>query len=78
MMGTRNLHLRQQVHVHRPRWCAITAAEPERIRVYSLPGWRDLLAGAKLKMTHALADTNLPLVTCDRDHCENLVIVGRK
>jgi len=55
-----------------------TAAEPERIRVYSLPEWLELLAGAGLRVTHALADTKLPLVAYDRDHYENLVIVGRK
>jgi SAM-dependent methyltransferase len=55
-----------------------TAAELERIRVYSLPEWRDLLAGAGLALTHALADTKLPLVAYDRDHYGNLVIVGRK
>jgi SAM-dependent methyltransferase len=55
-----------------------TAAEPERIRVYSLPEWRALLAGVGLEITHALADTKLPLVTYDRDHYENLVIVARK
>lgn len=55
-----------------------TAAEPERIRVYSVPEWRELLAGAGLEMTHVLADTKLPLVTYDRSHYDNLVIVGRK
>jgi hypothetical protein len=55
-----------------------TAAEAERIRVYSVPEWRELLAGAGLEMTHALADTKLPLVMYDREHYENLVIVGRK
>jgi ubiquinone/menaquinone biosynthesis C-methylase UbiE len=55
-----------------------TAAEPERIRVYSLPEWRDLFAEARLHMTHALAETKLPLVPYDRDHYGNLVIAGRK
>jgi SAM-dependent methyltransferase len=55
-----------------------TAAQPERIRVYSLPEWRQLLAGAGLTLTHALADTKLPLVAYDRDHYGNLVIVARK
>lgn len=55
-----------------------TAAEPERIRVYSLPEWQALFAGAGLVMTHALADTKLPLVPYDRDHYGNLVIVGQK
>jgi SAM-dependent methyltransferase len=55
-----------------------TAAQPERIRVYSLPEWRELLAGAGLSLTHALADTKLPLVPYDRDHYGNLVIVARK
>jgi ubiquinone/menaquinone biosynthesis C-methylase UbiE len=55
-----------------------TAAEPERIRVYSLPEWRKLLAGAGLALTHALADTKLPLVPYDRDHYGNLVLVARK
>jgi SAM-dependent methyltransferase len=54
------------------------AAQPERIRVYSLPEWRELLAGAGLTLTHALADTKLPLVAYDRDHYGNLVIVARK
>ena len=55
-----------------------TAAQPERIRVYSLPEWRELLAGAGLSLTHALADTKLPLVPYDRDHYGNLAIVARK
>ena len=55
-----------------------TAAEPERIRVYSLPEWRDLLEGVGLTLTHALADTKLPLVPYDRDHYGNLLIVARK
>jgi SAM-dependent methyltransferase len=55
-----------------------TTAEPERIRVYSLPEWRTMFAGAGLAMTHALADTKLPLVPYDRDHYGNLVIVGRR
>jgi SAM-dependent methyltransferase len=55
-----------------------TAAQPERIRVYSLPEWRELLASAGLTLTHALADTKLPLVPYDRDHYGNLVIVAQK
>jgi hypothetical protein len=55
-----------------------TAAQPERIRIYSLPEWRQLLTGAGLTLTHALADTKLPLVAYDRDHYGNLVIVARK
>jgi ubiquinone/menaquinone biosynthesis C-methylase UbiE len=55
-----------------------TAAEPERIRVYSLPEWRALFDEAGLTTTHALADTKLPLVPYDRDHHGNLVIVGQK
>ncbi len=55
-----------------------TAAEPERIRVYSVPEWRALFDQVGLIMTHTLADTKLPLVPYDRDHYGNLVIVGRK
>lgn len=55
-----------------------TAAEPERIRVYSLPEWRELFAATGLTMIHSLADTKLPLVPYDRDHYGNLVIVGQK
>lgn len=55
-----------------------TAAEPERIRVYALPEWRAMLAGAGLALTHALADTKLPLLAYDRDHYGNLVIVAEK
>ncbi|MBN1139743.1 MAG: class I SAM-dependent methyltransferase [Anaerolineae bacterium] len=55
-----------------------TAAEPECIRVYSLPEWRALFAQAGLVITHALADTALPPVPYDRDHYDNLVIAGRK
>jgi ubiquinone/menaquinone biosynthesis C-methylase UbiE len=55
-----------------------TSAEQERIRVYALPEWRALLAGAGLTMTHALADTKLPLVPYDRDHYQNLVLVARQ
>jgi SAM-dependent methyltransferase len=55
-----------------------TSAEQERIRVYTLPEWRALLAGAGLTMTHALADTKLPLLPYDRDHYQNLVLVARR
>jgi SAM-dependent methyltransferase len=55
-----------------------TSAEQERIRVYTLPEWRTLFAGAGLTMTHALADTKLPLVPYDRDHYQNLVFVAQK
>ena len=55
-----------------------TSAEEERIRVYSLPEWRAILARAGLMLTHALADTKLPLVPYDRDHFGNLVLVGQK
>jgi ubiquinone/menaquinone biosynthesis C-methylase UbiE len=55
-----------------------TCAEQERIRVYTVPEWRRLFAGAGLTMTHTLADTKLPLVSYDRDHYGNLVIVGQK
>jgi hypothetical protein len=55
-----------------------TAAERERIRVYSLPEWREMFAGAGLSMTHALADTKLPLVPYDRDHYGNLVLIGQR
>jgi len=55
-----------------------TAAEPERIRVYSLPEWRAMFAQAGVAMTHALAETKLPLVPYDQDHYNNLVIVGQK
>jgi hypothetical protein len=55
-----------------------TAAEPERIRVYSLPEWRAMLASTGLELTHALADTKLPPVPYDRDHYGNLVIVAGK
>ena len=54
------------------------SAEQERIRVYTVPEWRRLFAGAGLTMTHTLADTKLPLVPYDRDHYGNLVIVGQK
>jgi len=55
-----------------------TSAEQERIRVYAVPEWRGLLTGAGLTLTHALADTKLPLVPYDRDHYGNLVIVGQR
>jgi SAM-dependent methyltransferase len=55
-----------------------TSAQEERIRVYSLPEWRVLFAGAGLDVEHALADTKLPMVPYDRDHYGNLVLVGRK
>ena len=55
-----------------------TSAEEERIRVYTLPEWRALLAGAGLALTHALADTKLPLAPYGRDHYGNLILVGRK
>jgi SAM-dependent methyltransferase len=54
------------------------SAEQERIRVYSLPEWKEMFAVAGLTMTHALADTKLPLVAYDRDHYRNLVIAGQK
>ena len=55
-----------------------TAAEPERIRVYSVPEWRAMFARIGLQLTHILGDTKLPLVKYDREHYANLVIVGRK
>jgi SAM-dependent methyltransferase len=55
-----------------------TSSEEERIRVYTLPEWRSLLARTGLTLTHALADTKLPLVPYDRDHFGNLVLVGQK
>jgi SAM-dependent methyltransferase len=55
-----------------------TAAEPERIRVYSLPEWRAMLAAVGLELSQALADTKLPLLHYDRDHYGNLVIVAEK
>jgi ubiquinone/menaquinone biosynthesis C-methylase UbiE len=55
-----------------------TAAEQERIRVYSLPEWRQMFDQVGLTMTHALADTKLPLVVYDRDHYHNLVIAGQR
>jgi SAM-dependent methyltransferase len=53
------------------------AAEPERIRVYSLPEWRRMLADVGLTLAHALAETRLPATVYDRDHYGNLVIVGQ-
>jgi SAM-dependent methyltransferase len=55
-----------------------TAAERERIRVYSLPEWRAMFATTGLALTHALADSKLPLVAYDRDHYGNLLIVGER
>lgn len=55
-----------------------TAAEPERIRFYSLPEWRALFSDTGLAMTHSLADTKLPLVPYDRENYGNLVVVGQK
>jgi SAM-dependent methyltransferase len=55
-----------------------TAGEQERIRVYSLPEWRQMFAAEGLIMSHALAATKLPLLPYGRDHYDNLVIVGRK
>jgi SAM-dependent methyltransferase len=55
-----------------------TAAEQERIRVYSLPEWRAMFDDTGLELAHALADTKLPLVDYDRDHYGNLVLVGQK
>lgn len=54
------------------------AAAPERIRVYPLPEWRAMLGRVGLTLTHALAETRLPLVPYDRDHYGNLVIVAEK
>jgi SAM-dependent methyltransferase len=55
-----------------------TAAEPERIRFYSLPEWRTLFSETGLVMTHSLADTKLPLVPYGIEHYGNLVLVGEK
>ena len=55
-----------------------TFAGQERIRVYSLPEWRAMFDQVGLTLTHALAETKLPLVPYDRDHYRNLVIIGRK
>jgi hypothetical protein len=54
-----------------------TSAKPERIRVYSLPEWRHMCRGVGLVVTHALADTKLPLLPYGRDHYGNLVIVAQ-
>jgi SAM-dependent methyltransferase len=55
-----------------------TAAERERIRVYSLPEWRAMFDDVGLSLSHALADTKLPLIPYDRDHYGNLVLVGKR
>jgi ubiquinone/menaquinone biosynthesis C-methylase UbiE len=55
-----------------------TAAAPERIRVYSMPEWRVMFEKVGLRLIHALADTELPLVPYDRDHYDNLVLVGQR
>ena len=55
-----------------------TAAEPERIRFYSLPEWHSLFSDTGLTMTHSLADTKLPLLPYGREHYGNLVLVGQK
>ena len=55
-----------------------TAAEQERIRVYSLPEWRALFAGAGLHLVYALAEAKLPMVPYDRHHYGNLVVVGQR
>jgi SAM-dependent methyltransferase len=55
-----------------------TAAVPERIRVYSMPEWRAMFEAVGLRLTHALADTKLPLVSYDWDHYDNLVLVGER
>jgi SAM-dependent methyltransferase len=53
-----------------------TAAEQERIRVYSLPEWRALFGQVGLVLKRALADHKLPLVEYDRDHYDDLVLVA--
>ncbi|MGD8624413.1 MAG: class I SAM-dependent methyltransferase [Anaerolineae bacterium] len=53
-----------------------TAAEPERIRVYSLPEWRAMFDQVDLELTRALADHKLPPVDYDRDHYDDLVLVA--
>jgi hypothetical protein len=55
-----------------------TAAEQERIRIYSLPEWREMFAAVGQAITHVLAEPRLPLVPYGRDHYDDLVIVGRK
>lgn len=55
-----------------------TGAQPERIRVYSLPEWQQMFSEVGITMTHALADSKLPLVPYNREHFGNLLIVGSK
>jgi SAM-dependent methyltransferase len=53
-------------------------AEPERIRVYSLPELRALLAEAGLPLRAAYGSTRLPPRTYGERHHERLIVVGRK
>jgi hypothetical protein len=75
-VGAGDLYLRQRVPIHDDEGVLITAAEPERIRVYSLPKWREHLADARLVLVHALAITKSSLVAYGQEHYDNLVIVG--
>jgi SAM-dependent methyltransferase len=55
-----------------------TAAEPERIRVYSLPEFRGLLDGAGLSLVGAYGANSLPAVPYDREHPRRLVVVAER
>ncbi len=52
------------------------AAEPERIRVYTLPELHAMLAGAGLEFRAAYANHELPAVPYDADHADRLVVIA--
>jgi len=53
-------------------------AEPERIRVYTLPELRVMIAQAGLELLGAYANHQLPAVPYDTDNSGRLVVVARK
>jgi SAM-dependent methyltransferase len=53
-------------------------AEPERIRVYTLPELRTMVSRAGLEFVAAYANHELPAVPYDVDHPDRLVVVARE
>ncbi len=54
------------------------SAEPERIRVYSLPELRAMIDRAGLEFVTAYANHGLPAVPYDAEHPDRLVVMARK
>jgi ubiquinone/menaquinone biosynthesis C-methylase UbiE len=54
------------------------AAQPERIRIYTLPELRTMIARAGVEFVAAYGNHELPTVPYNADHPDRLVVVARK